>query len=194
MQEARLPDHGPAPPVDVYQDALVQLDPPPRMDEWGLPLIVQLVNFRSRNGTIPAVPAHALQQGDWETVTEFLDRLVELLLHEPFQDHAQYMIYLDRTNDIQAIIRNMFPATCIPSEIRRAMAQNLAFGVTFWRWTNQLMIHLVPALGAFAFHVERDAQRSLVHRLDLSSPAHASISLAMRQIANRNRNILDFMK
>jgi len=166
MQEARLPDHGPAPPVDVYQDALVQLDPPPRMDEWRLPLIVQLVNFRSRNGTIPAVPAHALQQGDWETVTEFLDRLVELLLHEPFQDHAQYAIYLDRTNDIQAIIRNMFPATCIPPEIRRAMAQNLAFGVTFWRWTNELMIHLVPALGAFAFHVERDAQRSLVHRLD----------------------------
>ena len=113
MQEARLPDHGPASPVDVYQDALVQLDPPPRMDEWRLPLIVQLVNFRSRNGTIPTVPAHALQKGDWETMTEFLDRLVELLLHEPFQDHAQYMIYLDRTNDIQAIIRNMFPATCL---------------------------------------------------------------------------------
>jgi hypothetical protein len=69
MQEARLRDHGPASPVGVYQDALVQLDPPPRMDEWRLPLIVQLVNFRSRNGTIPAVPVHALQQGDWETVT-----------------------------------------------------------------------------------------------------------------------------
>jgi hypothetical protein len=67
----------PASPVGVYQDAFVLLDPPPRMDEWRLPLIVQLVNFRSRNGTIPAVPARALQKGDWETMTEFLDRLVE---------------------------------------------------------------------------------------------------------------------
>jgi hypothetical protein len=43
------------------------------MGEWRLPLIVQLVNFRSRNGTIPAVLARALRKGDWETMTGFLD-------------------------------------------------------------------------------------------------------------------------
>ena len=140
------------------------LDPALPMEEWELPLIVQLVKYRIRNGTIASVSANDLKRGAEETISEFLRRLVELLLQQPFYDNAEYMLYADRTDDIQQIIRNMFPAVCIPSAIRRPMAQNLAFGVTHWRWFNELMND--EFMGSFAFHVERDAQRSLVQHLE----------------------------
>ena len=138
--------------------------PPLLMHEWELPLILQLVKLRIRNGTIASVSANDLKRGAEETISEFLRRLVELLLQQPFYDDAEYMLYADRTDDIQQIIRNMFPAVCIPSAIRRPMAQNLAFGVTHWRWFNELMND--KSMGSSVFHEERDAQRSLVQHLE----------------------------
>jgi hypothetical protein len=135
---------------------------------WQLPSIVQTVQQRSLNGTIAFVSAEdrsdALKQGTGENINEFLSRLIELALQQPFYAHARYILYADRVDNIQFIIRNMFPSVCIPHEIRHAMAQNLAFGVTYWRWLNELLFD--KCMGLFAFHGERDAQRSLVLRLE----------------------------
>ena len=62
------------------------------MHEWELPLILQLVKLRIRNGTIASVSANDLKRGAEETISEFLRRLVELLLQQPFYDNAEYML------------------------------------------------------------------------------------------------------
>jgi hypothetical protein len=106
-----------------------------------------------------------MRQKPEETIAVFLHRLLVLALQPPFYDHGKYAALSERVDDMQQLIRNMFPS--LHHEVRRAMAMNLAVGVTYWEWTNELIADLLPdgGLNPFGFPSETDAQLSLVYRL-----------------------------
>jgi hypothetical protein len=92
-------------PASVLPDGIDPTDtgltPPPQMGPWKLACVVQVVNFRRRNGATPTVSPHDMNKRTGETIPEFLERRVGLMLQQPYHDLAKHLICAQRTDDIQ---------------------------------------------------------------------------------------------
>jgi hypothetical protein len=127
------------------------------MGPWKLACVVQVVNFRRRNGATPTVSPHDMNKRTGETIPEFLERLVELMLQQPCDGLAKHLIFDLCPKDKGQMTPSSSCATCplLPAyHLKSAVewhrtpwngTQNLAFGVTYWRWLNELMVDLAPA-------------------------------------------------
>ena len=167
----------PRPPAPALNECLFDgivsftgsLEEPPEMNRtlWALPLVVKLVQMlhRKHDNTIFS---DNMQRNSRLGIPDFLSgplAFLQVAKHPHISDWEKYAVLVERSSDIQELIRHMFPG--LLEEFHCAMAMNLAVGVTYWEWTNELILDLLPDHGGnpFGFPSERDAQLSLLHRL-----------------------------
>ena len=127
--------------------------------DWGGLMYRMVVNFRRRNGATPTVSPHDMNKRTGETIPEFLERRVGLMLQQPYHDLAKHLIFGLCPKDKGQMTPSSSCATCslLPAYHLKSAVEwhrtpwngthNLAFGVTYWRWLNELMTGLAPGLG-----------------------------------------------